>query len=178
MKTLVTKNNKHPEINSAEVALSEPERQTATFTQAMEAFHQRDFRRAMPLFQTAAEGPVREMAFSARTHLRMCESRLAKSDPETRDAEGNYTFAVAQMNLRDYAHAASLLEYSLKQQETDYAHYALAAALGHLGQFEIAVQHLRRAIQLQPRNRSMAMTDPDFLELAKYAPIRDLLMGS
>lgn len=144
----------------------------------MEAFHQRDFRRALPLFEAVAQGPVRDMAFSARTHQRMCESRLTSTEPETRDFEGNYTFAIAQMNLREYARAASLLEYSLKQQETDYAHYALAVALGNQGAIEPAVQHLRRAIQMQPRNRTMALGDPDFTELAKLQPFRDLLTGS
>ena len=45
----------------------------------MHAFHQRDFRKALPLFERATQGPVKEMAHSARTHLRMCESRLANA---------------------------------------------------------------------------------------------------
>lgn len=144
----------------------------------MQAFHQRDFRRAMPFFEQAAQGPVMDMAFSARTHLRMCESRLAPSEPADRSAEENYHHAVAQMNLRQFANAATLFEYSLRQQETDYAHYGLAAAAGNQGQFERAGKHLRRAIEMQPRNRTMALNDPDFAEAARIPAIRDLLMGS
>ena len=144
----------------------------------MEFFNRREFRQAAPLFEAAAGGPIREMAYSAKTHLRMCESRLAKSEPETRSAEENYTYAIAQMNRREFAGAAASLEFSLRQQETDYAHYALAAARGHQGQIDLAVKHLQRAIQMQPRNRAMAMSDPDFNELAKFQPIRDMLTGS
>ncbi len=144
----------------------------------MQAFHQRDFRKAIPFFEQAGQGPVMDMAFSARTHLRMCESRLANSAPEMRTAEENYHHAVAQMNLRDFAKAAELFEFSLKQQETDYAHYGLAAAAGNQGLLELAARHLRRAIQMQPRNRAMALNDADFTELAKLPPIRDLLMGN
>ena len=77
-----------------------------------------------------------------------------------------------------FAGAAVALEVSVKQRETDYAHYALAVVLGHLGKVDQAAQHLRRAIQMQPRNRTAALADPDFSELAKYPPIRDLLTGS
>ena len=144
----------------------------------MQLFHQRDFRRALPLFEQAAEGPVMGMVHSARTHLRMCESRLANSDPSSRDSEQNYHFGIAQVNLRNFAAAVAALEASVKQRETDYAQYALAVALGNLGKVDQAVPHLRRAIQMQPRNRTAALTDPDFHELAKHQPIRDLLTGS
>lgn len=154
------------------------QQQAELFNQAMALFHQREFRRAMPLFEAAGNGPVREMAYSARTHWRMCESRLARTEPDSRSAEDNYTHAIAQMNLRSFADAALLLDVSLRQQETDYAHYAAAVARGYLGQVEAAAGHLRRAIQLQPRNRTMAMNDPDFVELAKLQPIREVLTGS
>ena len=144
----------------------------------MQLFHQRDFRRALPLFEQAAEGPVMGMVHSARTHLRMCESRLANSDPSSRDSEQNYHFGIAQMNLRNFAAAVAALEASVKQRETDYAQYALAVALGNLGKLDQAVPHLRRAIQMQPRNRTAALTDPDFSELAKHQSIRDVLTGS
>ena len=144
----------------------------------MEAFHQRDFQRALPLFEAASQGPVRDMAHSARTHLRMCESRMAKDQPPARSAEENYHHGMAQLNLRAFADAATLLELSLTQRETDEAHYALAATLGHQGELDRAAHHLQRAIEMQPRNRAMAATDPDFLELAKFQPIRDLLTGS
>ena len=176
---MATKNSKTP-ANSPVRPLDSPEPivQAENFNKAMHAFHQRDFRKALPLFERAAQGPVKEMAHSARTHLRMCESRLANGDPDTRNAEQNYNYGIAQMNLRNYASAATALEISVKQQETDYTHYALAAALGQQGQIELAAQHLRRAIQMQPRNRTSAMNDPDFSELAKHQLIRAVLTGS
>ena len=177
---MATKNSKTPANTPVESpappAQNRP--QAETFEKAMQLFHQRDFRRALPLFEQAAEGPVMGMVHSARTHLRMCESRLANRDPSTRDSEQNYHFGIAQVNLRNFTAAVAALEASVKQRETDYAHYALAVALGNLGKLDQAVPHLRRAIQMQPRNRTAALTDPDFSELAKHQPIRDLLTGS
>lgn len=180
---VATKNSKTAANNRGQSptpsASAAPNRQQAeTFENAMQLFHQRDFRRAIPLFEQAAEGPDMGMVYSARTHLRMCESRLANSDPSARDSEQNYHYGMAQVNLRNHAGAVVALEMSVKQRETDYAHYALAVALGNAGKVDQAAQHLRRAIQLQPRNRTAALTDPDFSELAKHQPIRDLLTGS
>ncbi|MBY0505882.1 MAG: hypothetical protein K2X03_18340 [Bryobacteraceae bacterium] len=165
-------------IKTSESAVDLSRQQAETFNQAMALFHQREFRRALPLFEAAAQGPASDMAYAARTHVRMCESRLAKIDPETRSFEDNYAQAIAQLNVRAYADAATLLDFSLRQQETDYAHYAAAAARGHLGQIDRAVSHLRRAIQMQPRNRALAMGDPDFSELAKLPALREVLMGN
>lgn len=176
---MATKNSKTAANNSVQPrAPLQANLQAQTFEKAMQRFHQRDFRGAIPFFEQAAEGPVKEMVHSARTHLRMCESRLANSEPETRDPEQNYHYGIAQTNRRNFAGAAVALEVSVKQRETDYAHYALAVVLGHLGKVDQAAQHLRRAIQMQPRNRTAALADPDFSELAKYPPIRDLLTGS
>ncbi len=43
------------------------------------------------------------------------------------------------------------------------------------GDFESAHRHMKRAIELQPRNRMLARNDPDFLELIQRGALRELL---
>jgi hypothetical protein len=51
----------------------------------------------------------------------------------------------------------------------------MSIAQWHTGNQEKAIEHFRRAVTLQPRNRSVALSDPDFAELARNPQIRELL---
>ena len=141
----------------------------------MEAFQQRDFKRAKDLLTQAIEGPAREKSFAARTHVRMCEHRLAQGEIRLETPEENYNFAVTMMNRRDFSGALPYFEKALRAQEADHYHYALAICLGHLGNIDQAAEHFRRALELQPRNRALALSDADFSDLARNSQIRELL---
>ena len=58
---------------------------------------------------------------------------------------------------------------------SDHIHYALALAQAFSGDFAGAHENLRRAIELEPRNRMMARQDADFAPLANQSPFRSLL---
>jgi tetratricopeptide (TPR) repeat protein len=45
--------------------------------------------------------------------------------------------------------------------ENDHAHYIMSAALSLRGRREEALDHLQRAIELNPENRAQARQDPD-----------------
>lgn len=173
--TVATKNSPSKIKPSVESVAASAKQQSDTFNKAAEAFHQRDFKKAKELFEQAAEGPTREMAFSARNHVRMCEQRLAKSDVKLEAPEDLYTFAITLMNKQDFAGAVPHLEKALAGREMDHYHYALAVAHGQAGNIEKAAQHLRRALDLQPRNRSLALSDGDFAETARHPVIREIL---
>ena len=105
----------------------------------------------------------------------MCEQRLAKSEVKLESAEDLYTYAVALMNKQDFAGAVPHLEKAVAARGADYYHYALAVAYGQTGQIDKAAQQLRRALELQPRNRAVALSDSDFLETARHPQIREIL---
>lgn len=142
----------------------------------MARFHARDFKEALRFLEQAATGPLREMAFSARTHLSICEQRLElENQPKIESAEDRYNYAVALLNERQYEQARRQLEMALEEKEADHFLYALAVAVGHLGDIPAAAAHLRRSIALSPKNRVAAHNDPDFAELARHSEIRALL---
>jgi tetratricopeptide (TPR) repeat protein len=148
------------------------------FDAAMELFHQRDFAKALPLFQKAASGPLKELLYAAKQHALMCEKRLAKPAVQLETAEDYYNYGVSLYNQGRFADAQSNLEKALSLSEGDHIHYALALALGMNQDLDGAVRHLERAIALEARNRNAALNDPDFQELLQHAPIKELLTGT
>lgn len=150
--------------------------QAALFEQAMRLFHTRDYADALAIFEKAATGPVPAMAHTARLHARMCERRLGQAQPKLETVEDRYNYAVGLINLRRLGDAEEQLNIALESHpNTDYLHYALALTLGLRGDFEGAHRHMKRAIDLQPRNRTLARNDPDFIELLQRGALRELL---
>jgi tetratricopeptide (TPR) repeat protein len=153
----------------------EPSAQQKSFDAAMQAFHMRDFAKATKLFEASLEGPVKEIGYAAKQHILMCQQRLAKSNVKFESAEDLYNYGISQMNKRDADGAQASFEKALKQEDADYIHYALALVLGLKQDIVGAAEHLKRAIEISPRNRVAAHNDPDFAELMQHAPIRELL---
>ena len=156
--------------------LPSPDQQSQIFEQAMRSFHARDYASAREVFEKAASGPVAAMAHAARLHAKMCARRLGLEQPKIETAEDRYNYAVGLINLRRLADAEEHLRKALEAYpNADHLHYALALTRGLQGDFEGAHRHMKRAIDLQPRNRALARNDPDFAELIHRGLLRELL---
>jgi len=151
--------------------------QLHSFGQAARLFHARKFAEARGLFAKAATGPNREMAHNAALHVRMCDSRLSKPVVDLRTAEDHYNYGVAMINARNLTDAKQHLEAALKlEPRADYVYYALALAKGLAGDIEGAYENLKRAIELEPRNRIAARQDADFAGITNQPQIQQLLL--
>ena len=71
--------------------------------------------------------------------------------------------------------AISLTACSRKNPKTDYAHYGLAVLNSITGQAEECLDHLARAITLNPQNRIQARSDIDFNDMADDPRFTELL---
>ena len=154
-----------------------PSAQQKSFDAAMQSFHMRDFAKAKALFEASLEGPVKEIGYAAKQHLLMCQQRLAKNTMKLDNAEDLYNFGISQMNKRDLDGAQLSFEKALKYDDADFVHYALALVMGAKQDIPGAVAHLKRAIEIAPKNRVAAHNDPDFAELMQHLPIRELLIS-
>jgi Tfp pilus assembly protein PilF len=154
----------------------DPGRQAEAFEQAMQLFHARDYAGARAAFEKAAAGPVPAMSHTARLHAKMCVQRLSQAQPKIETAEDRYNYAVGLINQRRLADAEEHLYKALETHpHADHLHYALALTRGLQGDLEGAHRHMKRAIDLQPRNRTLARNDPDFAELIQRGWLREML---
>ncbi len=150
--------------------------QTELFERATKLFHSADYGAARVLFERAATGPKLAMAHSAQLHAAMCARRTATREPALETPEEHYDYAIALINERRFQEAEAHLAAALARlPDADHVHYALALCRGLAGDLRNAYRHLRRAIEIQPRNRTVARGDPDFAGIARLSPLFELL---
>ncbi len=150
--------------------------QLSVFEQGIRAFRAGEFSRAKQLFEKAAEGPSRDIAHRARSHVLMCVRRLPDAVPALTTAEEHYTYAVALINSRNLATARQHLEAALEMDpKADHIQYTMALCLGLSGDLEGSYTYLKRAIELRPQNRIAARQDADFAGFGKRPPLDRLL---
>lgn len=175
MKTLSPVPSKQASGKPAGGDSAETRKQAEQFAKAVEHFHARDFKRARDLFQQAVEGPVREVAFASRTHLRICEQKLQKQTIPLDSPEDRYNYAIALINKGEPAQAREQLEKAVRAREADHYYYALALCFGQLGDYASAALNLEKAIAIDPRNRSAARSDPDFHDINRHSEMAAVL---
>jgi tetratricopeptide (TPR) repeat protein len=143
------------------------------------AFTQRTFEKARSLFTEAAKGPQPNIADKARSYLSVCTRRLATDEPKLTTAEDHFNYGVERLNARDIDRATHhLAEALVRQPKGDHILYTLALCRGMAGDGEGACENLRRAIDLEPRNRILARQDAEFALLASQFPaLRALLVS-
>jgi tetratricopeptide (TPR) repeat protein len=162
----------------AAVAAQPPssQKQLGAFEAAMKLFHARKLKEAREHFLRAVEGPGRDVAQRARLHVAMCDRRLQQATVHLGSAEDYYNYGVALINARHVAEARTHLEKALQiAPGSDHIHYALALAQALAGDLASAHENLKRAIELEPRNRIIARQDTDFAPLANQPPFDALL---
>jgi|SRR5580658_2934887 tetratricopeptide (TPR) repeat protein len=150
--------------------------QMQSFEEGMRMFHARQFQQAREFFLQAVRGPDRAVTHRAGLHARMCEQRLESAGPVLNTAEEHYNYAITLINSRELAKAQKHLRAALEADTTaDHVFYALAACQSLAGDLQAAYENLKRAIDLQPRNRLAARQDPDLAAVAGHPAFTRLL---
>lgn len=150
--------------------------QLKAFEHAVRLFNAAKFADAREQFAKAVGGPNREMGHNAELHIRMCDRRLTKPVVDLKTAEEHYNYGVAMVNARNLTDARQHLESALHlQPDADHVHYALALCKGLCGDIDGAHENLKRAIELEPRNRISARQDADFGGFSTHPQIQQLL---
>ena len=150
--------------------------QMDSFEEGMRLFHARMFPQAREFFQRAMGGADRAVAHRAGLHARICEQRSESAGPVLNTPEEHYNYAITLINSRDLATAQKHLRAALDADSTaDHVLYALAACQSLGGDLQPAYENLKRAIDLQPRNRLAARQDPDFAAMAEHPAFIRLL---
>jgi tetratricopeptide (TPR) repeat protein len=166
--------------NTPEILRESPETQLQVFERAAKLFRAQHFREAREIFALAAVGSLREVAHNARLHMIMCDRRLEKPSLNLKTLEDYYNYAVERLNARDLGVARSSLEKAIELtrldgDRADHVYYAMGACHALSGDARGAYENLKRAIEIDPRNRVAARQDPDFAGAAHQQPLQQLL---
>ena len=151
--------------------------QMKLYEEAMSLFHQQKFQRAKQELEKVVEGPSKELADRARTHIRIAEQRMKPSaDQNPKSPEEHYQRGVAMMNLGRWDEARESLDRARKlAPKADHVHYALAALDCLTGEADSAMANLKIAIELRPANRYHARNDEDFVFLQEDPRFTEML---
>lgn len=151
-------------------------KQQQAYEEAIRLFHHKNFERADAQFRKAMEGPDRSLAHRAQMHSQICQKRVRPPAVELKTAEDHYNYAITMFNARRLKEAAENLQKAIQMTpQADYMHYALAATAALQGNGPGAYESLKRAVEIQPRNRLLARTDADFAGVLDYQPLASLL---
>lgn len=158
---------------------SASELQLKTYEEAVRLFGQRKLAQAREQFLAAAKGPAPHIADKARSYAQICERRTVTAEVKLSTAEDHFNYGVERLNARDVEQAKHHLEQAhAMQPDADHILYTLALCCGFAGDGNAACENLKRAIDLEPRNRILARQDPEFSTLVSQFPgLRALLVA-
>jgi tetratricopeptide (TPR) repeat protein len=153
--------------------------QLKAFEQAVQLFTSRRYEQASAQFREAARGPAVHIADKARSYVQICERQTARITPDLRTAEDHFNYGVERLNAGDIPVARTHLSRALGMQPNgDHILYTLALCCGLAGDGDAACENLKRAIDIEPRNRILARQDPEFTALVGHIPSLRSLLGS
>jgi tetratricopeptide (TPR) repeat protein len=141
--------------------------QITALEEGLRLFRQQRFIEAKECFERALQGSDSAVRFAAKTHLSVCERRIQKPALNLVTAEDHYNYGIERLNARDIEAARRHLQIAVALQSgSEHMLYALAAALALSGDVSGSYENLRRAIEIEPRNRVSARQDSDFSGVA------------
>lgn len=151
--------------------------QIMKFEEAVQLFAHRRFADAKQRFDEAMKGPAPHVSDKARSYSQVCGRKMTAVDLDLKTAEEFFNYGVERLNARDIQQARTQFARALDlEPDAEHIRYTMALACGLDGDAEGAYENLRRAIELEPRNRILARQDPDFSAIAQHNPnIRTLL---
>jgi tetratricopeptide (TPR) repeat protein len=175
--TTASKNADAHQMAAAVDAPSASEVQLKLYEHAVQLFSQRRLVEARDRFLEVAKGPASQISDKARSYAQVCERRTNGIEVRLTTAEDHFNYGVERLNARDVELAKQHLGLALSMQpDADHVLYTLALCCGFAGDGSGACENLKRAIDLEPRNRILARQDPEFSALASLFPgIRALL---
>ena len=153
-------------------------RQADFYEKASRAFNARRFQSALTLFEKAAAGPDLTFSNRARVYVAICRRQTKPRKVKLKTADEFYNYGIQLVNAHQFDEAGRSLTRALKLQPRGaHIHFAVAV-LGALTQDATAAcKSLKRAIELDPRNRVLALNDADLATVVKEPAIARLLHG-
>jgi tetratricopeptide (TPR) repeat protein len=163
-------------VQDARIARQLSERQVAHYEAAVGYLNLKKFAQARSRFEKAADGPDVALRHRAKVYAEICRSRIETSKLRLKSADDYYNYGIRLMNDRQVDEAEHHLGEALKRDpNADHVHYATAVLQAIKGDTAGVHRSLSRAIELNPRNRPLALNDSDLASMREDPSISDLL---
>jgi tetratricopeptide (TPR) repeat protein len=151
-------------------------RQTENYERAVQYFNARKFSRALPFMEKAADGPNVTLRHRAHVYADICRRQIGDEKVELKTADDNYNYGVKLMNDRRLEEAERYLQRALRlAPKAGHVHYANAVLAALRGNVDAVFGNLKRAIEIDPLNRVLALNDADLHSVLTHPPIAHLL---
>lgn len=142
------------------------------YAEASKEFRRQKFEKAAESFRSFIEKypAERELVDRAKMYIAISEEKVRepKSPVPLKTFEDHYHYGVYKTNAGEFEEAQKLLEKAQKMNpEEGRVHYALADLFCLMGQSDAALEHLKKAIQIDKFFRTLAQNESDF------EPLRD-----
>jgi tetratricopeptide (TPR) repeat protein len=146
------------------------------YQSALQLMQENKFEKARALFEKIARDAPPELVERVRMYQAVCERRSAESSLNFATPEEQYDYAVSLLNAGNFEDARDQFDAILGAHPgSDLGHYGVALLNSMTGQNEEALEHLARAIELNPSLRIQARTDPDFIDMVDDPRFTELL---
>jgi len=150
----------------------------ALYDRGMQAFQQREYRRAAELLSAVLEQHPEELDLRerARLYLKICERQASPVESTPRTLQERIYAATLALNAGAPHQALPHLRAALEADpQNDHALYMLAVVHTLRSDPAAALIHLQQSIALNPENRARARQDPDLDALRLHPDARALL---
>jgi tetratricopeptide (TPR) repeat protein len=162
--------------NQARAAL---QTQMKQWEEAVGLFSKKQFGQAQARFTEAAKGPAAHIADKARSYAQICARKTSGTQVDLHTADDHFNYGVERLNARDMEVAKRHLDHALAlEPDGEHILFTLALCCGLAGDGNGACENLKRAIELEPKNRILARQDPEFSALAQQLPALRTLLTS
>ena len=163
-------------VQDARIARQLSERQVAHYEAAVGYLNLKKFAQARSRFEKAADGPDVALRHRAKVYAEICRSRVETRKLRLKSADDYYNYGIRLMNDRQVDEAEHHLGEALKRDpNAGHVHYATAVLQAIKGDTAGVHRSLSRAIELNPRNRPLALNDSDLATVREDPSISDLL---
>jgi tetratricopeptide (TPR) repeat protein len=160
-------------------ARSAQDQQLSDYESALKLFSEQRYTECCELLTRVVQGPARNIADKARAYVQVCQRKTAQLETDFEDADDHFNYGVERLNARDIEKARHHLGRALAMKpDAEYIVYTMALCCGLSGDGSGACENLKRAIELEPKNRILARQDPEFAVLSQQIPALRVLLGT
>ena len=147
----------------------------ALYERGLEALQRREFHAAAETLRRVVEQypEERELHERVRLYLKICDRETSPAPPAPQTLKERVYAATLALNAGAHEQALGHLKAaSGESPDDDHVQYMLAVVHTLRGDRELALTHLRRAIDLNPDNRTLARQAPDFEPIRHHEGFR------